>query len=124
LLAFKPDVLLRALLVAKRENVGHVTLAPGVAPERLSGQAWHLAFPLTVANWMSTVNRDRPRAYVGIGAFNLVRTEAYRACGGYQALRLTVVDDMKLGLLLQRAGQGTRAFFADDDIECHWGATV
>ena len=70
------------------------------------------------------MNRDRPKAYLGIGAFNLVRAAAYRQCGGYEALRLTVVDDMKLGLLLRRAGKRTRAFLGVDDVECHWGTTV
>ncbi|MCL4181651.1 MAG: hypothetical protein KJ072_28425, partial [Verrucomicrobia bacterium] len=62
--------------------------------------------------------------YVGVGAFNLVRASAYRRCGGYEALRLTVVDDMKLGLLLGRCGQRTRAFLGAQDVECHWGTTV
>ena len=70
------------------------------------------------------MNRDRPKSYVGIGAFNLVRAAAYRQSGGYQALRLTVVDDVKLGLLLRRAGKRTRAFLGVDDVVCHWGTTV
>jgi hypothetical protein len=70
------------------------------------------------------VNRDRPNGYLGIGAFNLVRTPAYRQCGGYEALRLTVLDDVKLGLLLRRAGKRTRAFMGGDDAECHWGTTL
>ena len=49
---------------------------------------------------------------------------AYRACGGYEALRLTIVDDIKLGLLLHRAGRRTRAFLGGADVECHWGTTV
>ncbi len=73
---------------------------------------------------MSGVNRDRPGAYLGIGAFNLVRASTYRACGGYEALRLTIVDDIKLGLLLRRAGARTRAFLGGADAECHWGTTV
>jgi len=39
-------------------------------------------------------------------------------------LRLTVVDDVKLGLLLRRAGKRTRAFLGVEDVECHWGTTV
>jgi hypothetical protein len=73
---------------------------------------------------MSGVNRDRPGAYLGIGAFNLVRVSAYHACGGYEALRLTILDDVKLGLLLHRAGSRTRAFLGGPDVECHWGTTV
>ena len=120
----KPDVIARALEVAHREGVQHVTLTPGGVPETAGAQAWHLAFHLSLSNWMSGVNRDRPGAYLGIGAFNLVRAGAYHECGGYEALRLTVVDDVKLGLLLRRAGKKTRAFIGGDDAECHWGRTV
>jgi glycosyltransferase involved in cell wall biosynthesis len=120
----KPDVLARALAVAEREQADHITLTPGVAPETLGARAWHLAFLMSVADWISKVNRDQPKRYLGVGAFNLVRMAAYRECGGYEALRLTVLDDVKLGLLLRRAGKRTRAFLGGDDVECHWGTTV
>jgi glycosyltransferase involved in cell wall biosynthesis len=120
----KPDVIARALSVAKREGVDHITLTPGVLPETPGARAWHLAFLMSLADWISRVNRDLPKRYLGMGAFNLVRMDAYRECGGYEALRLTVLDDVKLGLLLRRAGKRTRAFIGGDDVECHWGTTV
>jgi glycosyltransferase involved in cell wall biosynthesis len=120
----KPDVVARALRVADREGADHVTLTPGNDPRTLGARAWHLAFLMSLADWISGVNRDRPKSYVGMGAFNLVRAAAYRECGGYEALRLTVLDDVKLGLLLRRAGKRTRAFIGGDDVECHWGITV
>jgi hypothetical protein len=122
----KPDVIARALRVAQREGVEHITLTPGIgrASASVFAQAWHLSVLLSLADWFSRVNRDRPKAYLGMGAFNLVRAEAYRACGGYAALRLTVVDDVKLGLLLRRAGLRTRGFIGGDDTECHWGTTA
>jgi hypothetical protein len=120
----KPDVILRALRLATREQVEHITLTAGVVPETLAIQAWHLAFLFSLANWISAVNRDKPGAYVGMGAFNMVRTDVYRACGGYEALRLTVLDDVKLGLLVRRAGKRTRAFLGGDDVQCHWGHTL
>ena len=120
----KPDVLARALRVAERAAADHLTLCPGTVLESRPTRAWHLLFLTSMSNWFSGVNRDQPKAYLGIGAFNLVRTAAYRECGGYEALRLTVVDDLKLGLLLRRAGKKTRAFLGVDDVECHWGATV
>ena len=120
----KPDVIARAVRVAERDGADHVTLSPGTVIDSLGARAWHLLFLTSLLNWFSGVNRDRPKAYVGIGAFNLVRAAAYRQCGGYEALRLTVVDDLKLGLLLRRAGKRTRAFLGVDDVECHWGTTV
>src|SRR6185436_7655638 len=49
---------------------------------------------------------DRPgsRAFVGVGAFNLVRRDAYDSVGGHTALAFEVVDDAKLGLILRRSG--------------------
>ncbi|HMJ64206.1 MAG TPA: glycosyltransferase family 2 protein [Candidatus Binatia bacterium] len=120
----KNDVLLRALLVARREGVEHITLTPGLATQNIGARAWHIGFLLTLSNWFSGVNRDRPKAYLGMGAFNLVRTDVYRAFGGYEALRLTVIDDVRFGLLVRRAGKRTRGYIGDDDTECHWGETV
>jgi glycosyltransferase involved in cell wall biosynthesis len=120
----KPDVIARAVRVAEREGADHVTMSPGTVVESLGARAWHLLVLTSLLNWFSGVNRDRPKAYLGIGAFNLVRATAYRQCGGYEALRLTVVDDFKLGLLLRRAGKRTRAFLGVNDVECHWGTTV
>jgi Glycosyl transferase family 21 len=114
----------RALRVAAREKVEHVALTPGAAPETMPGRAWHLAFLISLANWFSGVNRDKPRAHFGMGAFNLIQTAMYQRCGGYQALRLTVLDDVRLGLLVRRAGGRTRAFIGGDDVECHWGSTA
>lgn len=120
----KPDLIARAVQLAERVKVDHVTLISGIAERSLSLRASHLAFLISLANWISGVNRDRPKAHLGIGAFNLVRASAYRECGGYEKLRLTVVDDVKLGLLLVRAGKRTRSFIAGPDLECHWGASA
>ena len=120
----QPDVMARALRVAEREGVEHITMSPGTVVESAATRAWHLMFLTSLLGWIAGVNRDRPKSFLGIGAFNLVRADAYRQCGGYEALRLTVVDDVKLGLLLRRAGKRTRAFLGVDDVECHWGTTV
>jgi cellulose synthase/poly-beta-1,6-N-acetylglucosamine synthase-like glycosyltransferase len=120
----KPDVIARALRVAEREAADHVTMSPGPALVNPAARAWYLLFLTSLLGWFAGVNRDRPRSYVGIGAFNLVRAAAYRECGGYEALRLTVIDDVRLGLLLRRAGKRTRSFLGADDVECHWGETV
>jgi hypothetical protein len=119
-----PDAIARALRVADWDAADHVTMTPGVANGTFAARAWHLVFLASLDSWISGVNRDRPGAFLGLGAFNLVRAAAYRASGGYEALRLTIVDDIKLGLLLQRAGKRTRAFIGGDDAECHWGTSV
>jgi hypothetical protein len=120
----KPDVIARAVRLAQREGAAHVAIAAGQAAGSVGLQAWQLLFLISLTNWFSGVNRDRPKAHVGFGAFNLVHAPAYRQCGGYEQLRLTVLDDVRLGLLLRRAGMRTRGFLGGDDVECHWGTSA
>jgi cellulose synthase/poly-beta-1,6-N-acetylglucosamine synthase-like glycosyltransferase len=120
----KSDVIARAVRLAERDAADHVVISPGIDVKSTATRAWHLMFLTSISHWFSGVNRDRPRSHIGSGAFNLVRAVAYRQCGGYEALRLTVLDDVKLGQLLVRAGKRTRAFLGVDDVECHWGTTV
>jgi len=119
-----PGVIRRALAVAERDRADHVTLTAGIVPESVGAQAWHLGFLFSLANWFSGVNRDKPGKYLGMGAFNLVSKSAYRDCGGYAALRLTVLDDVRFGLLLRRAGKRTRGFIGGSDVQCHWSPTA
>jgi glycosyltransferase involved in cell wall biosynthesis len=120
----KKNVIIRALSLAAFQGADHITLTPGIVEANVGASAWHLAFLLSLADWVSGVNRDQPKRFLGMGAFNLVRSSAYRACGGYEALRLTVVDDVKLGLLLRRAGFRTRGCIGGDDTLCDWGTTL
>jgi len=120
----QPDTIARALRVAERERADHITLTSGLAVENIGLKAAQLMFLISLANWFSGVNRDRPRSFLGFGAFNLVRAAIYRECGSYEALRLTVLDDVKLGLLVRRAGKRTRALLGGSDVECHWGTTA
>ncbi len=73
----KPDVLLRAIQAAERERADHVTLTSGLAVPSASLRASSLLFHLSLANWFSGVNRDRPNSHVGFGAFNLGRRFAW-----------------------------------------------
>src|SRR5436305_383447 len=83
-----------AIRVAEDEGADHVTLMPGTVVGSVGTRSWHLMFLVTILGWISGVNRDRPRAHLGIGAFNLVRASVYRQFGGYEALKLTVLDDV------------------------------
>ncbi|HVY71936.1 MAG TPA: glycosyltransferase family 2 protein, partial [Verrucomicrobiae bacterium] len=120
----KPDVILRTARLARCEQADHVTMLPKATASTPGTRAWHLMFLISLLDWLSGVNRDRPKCHLGIGAFNFVSAAAYRQCGGYETLRLTVVDDVKLGLLLRRAGKRTRGFLGGDDVVCHWADTV
>jgi len=69
-------------------------------------------------------NRDRRFSFIGVGAFNLVRADAYRAIGGHEPLRLEVIDDLKLGWLLRRSGYRSRVYAEPEAVEVRWAPTV
>jgi len=62
----------------------------------------------------------KARDHMGVGAFNLVRRPAYEAVGTYRALRMEVVDDMKLGKAIKDAGLAQRIALGDDLISIYW----
>jgi hypothetical protein len=66
----------------------------------------------------------KARDHMGVGAFNLVRRSVYDAVGTYRALRMDVLDDMKLGKVIKNAGFAQRNVFGDDLISLHWAKGV
>ena len=63
------------------------------------------------------VNSDAQRRYAaGGGAGMLVRSSAYRAAGGHEALRASVIDDIGLAIRVRRAGGRCRMAMADDQV--------
>jgi hypothetical protein len=119
-----PDVVARALRVAARDGVDHIALTPAPIEATTGGYAWHYVFLAGLVDWFARANTDQPGGYVGFGAFNLVRTSIHRAFGGHEALRLTVLDDVRLGLLVRRAGGRCRGFLGGGDVRCDWGRTL
>ncbi len=119
-----PDVVARALGAAASERADQVAVTPAPIDPTLGARAWYLVFGASVANWISAANRDLAGGHFGIGAFNMVRASTYRASGGYEALRLTIVDDVRLALLIRRAGGRSRIFVGGNDILCRWATTV
>jgi hypothetical protein len=66
------------------------------------------------------VSDPKAKDHMGVGAFNLIRRSVYAAVGTYQALRMEVLDDMKLGKVVKNAGFAQRNVFGEDLISIHW----
>jgi hypothetical protein len=120
----REDALARAVQLAREADAQHVVITPDVANQSFAAKSGLLAVLLGLSTYMARVNRDDRTGFFGLGAFNLVRADAWRAIGGYEKLRLEIVDDMKLGLLLRRAGFRTRAYLGLHDCEAEWAPTL
>jgi glycosyltransferase involved in cell wall biosynthesis len=119
---FKSDALRRAVAYAEAERADHLVLFPRMLMKR-PGEKMMIAFfqvlfvfghrPWKVAD-------PKARDHMGVGAFNMVRKSAYEAVGTYRALRMEVVDDMKLGKVVKNAGYRQRNVYGEDLISIHW----
>jgi hypothetical protein len=103
---FAPDAVRRALAAALSRGLGHLAVLPRFVAPGFLERAFVTAFAALLAPFVGVraLRRAGTRAFFGVGAFNLVRRDAYAGAGGHRRLPLEVVDDIKLGLLLRRSG--------------------
>ena len=119
---FKPDALRRAVAYAEAERADHVVLFPRMIMKRPSEKMmiafFQALFVFGHRPWK--VADPKARDHMGVGAFNMVRRSVYYAVGTYRALRMEVLDDMKLGKVIKNAGFAQRNVFGEDLISLHW----
>lgn len=119
---YAPGALRRVLSDAVHTGADHVVVPPEVPTEQLGERVFLLMFQLCMALaapfWR--VERRDSKATLGIGAFNLVRAEAFRAIGGFQRIALSVDDDLQLGRALKFAGYQTRVLLGGSNVSVRW----
>jgi glycosyltransferase involved in cell wall biosynthesis len=119
---FAPDSLLRAINLVQAEQVDHLAVFPTFIlktfGERMMLAVFQIISTLGTRFWM--VSNPRSRASVGIGAFNLIRASAYRSIGGFESLRMEVLEDVRLGFTVKRAGFRQQIVFGPDLIRIRW----
>ena len=122
---FRNDVLERALRFAHETQADHValglTLILESAGERLMTTVISCFTLLSFRPW-KTPDPAAKHDSVGVGGFNLIRSEVYRAIGGFEALRLEVLEDLRLGFEVKRQGFLQRVVFGRGMIRVHWAS--
>jgi glycosyltransferase involved in cell wall biosynthesis len=119
---FRPDALRRAMAYAQAEAADHLVVFPHMIMKR-PGEKMMIAFFQTLfvfghRPWK--VADPDTRDHMGVGAFNCIRRSVYEAIGTYRALRMEVLDDMKLGKVVKNARYRQRNVFGGDLISIHW----
>lgn len=121
-----PTALRRAVGHLQAEGADHLVAGPEVrAPGRwleATVGAFQMVFGLTFQPWR--VGDPASPHYVGAGAFNLVRAEAYRRVGGHRAVRLRPDEDLRLGQRLKEAGFRQRMVSGRGAVVVEWYATL
>jgi glycosyltransferase involved in cell wall biosynthesis len=117
-----PEALRRAVHYAVQEQADHMVLLPTMlmesAGERMMIPFFQTMFIFAFRPWK--VRDPKARDSIGVGAFNLIRRAAYEKIGTYESMRLSVVDDMRLGEKVKQAGLASRVAFGEGMVTVRW----
>jgi glycosyltransferase involved in cell wall biosynthesis len=123
---FANEVLQKAIFICKSTRIDHLTTYPeilyGSVLEKGFVSAFGLLFALDRPTWR--VENLKSKTHIGIGAFNLISKKAMTDICGFEHLKMSVDDDIKLGELLKTYGYRTKIAFGVNHISLRWQADL
>jgi glycosyltransferase involved in cell wall biosynthesis len=121
---FKVDALRRAMAMIAECQLDHLSLFGDVEMvgfwEKVVVTFFGMAFHMATAP--NDVINPKSGAYMGVGAFQLLKRSAYEAAGTHRRLAMEVIDDMKLGKIVKQAGFRSGVGIAQDFVVVRWHA--
>jgi cellulose synthase/poly-beta-1,6-N-acetylglucosamine synthase-like glycosyltransferase len=124
---FRSDALRLALAHAEATNADHLVVFPTTLVKSI-GEGMLLAYLQVMGLWaVRTWQVSNPKAMrdaVGVGAFNLLKTSVYQQLGGFDGLRMEIVEDLSLGRRVKLAGLRQRIATAPGLASLHWASGV
>jgi hypothetical protein len=122
-IVFSPDALRRSMAYAVASQADHLVTLPTLVLKRWD-EAALLSFFQVCAMWASrpwkVADPKATRDAVGVGAFNLLRRDAYEKVGGFEALRMEIIEDLGIARRVKRAGLRQRVAFGRGLVNVHW----
>ncbi len=123
---YAPGALRRAHALAVDRGMDMLVLIPqlrtsGVVHESAVTAFGGLFFQTTKPDEVADPDSD---AYVGGGAFNLVRRSVFDRSEGFEYLRMEVADDVGLGLVMKRAGARQECWLATGEVSVLWYPSI
>jgi glycosyltransferase involved in cell wall biosynthesis len=122
---FEPTILRRSLAHAVAVQADHFVTFPTPLVKTL-GEGTLLSYLGVMGLWATrpwrVANPKALRDSVGIGAFNLLRTTAYQQLGGFDALRMQILEDLALARRVKLAGLRQRVAVAPGMVTLHWAS--
>jgi cellulose synthase/poly-beta-1,6-N-acetylglucosamine synthase-like glycosyltransferase len=119
---FAPKVLRKALGLMELKGWDHLTILADIDMhgfwEITAIAFFGMGFVLGTQPWR--VSNPHSPAYMGVGAFQMVRRSAYEKIGTHQRLRMEVIDDMKLGKLLKESGFRSGLAVSQNFVRVRW----
>ncbi len=123
---FEPDAIPAAIAHAELAKLDHLCLLPSMISGGYFEDAlvsfFGLIFAVGTQTWL--VRSPLRRAYVGVGAFNLVRQSVYEKLGGHEPIRMDVLDDVKLGKLIKGNGFRSDVLHSGGLLKIRWQSST
>jgi glycosyltransferase involved in cell wall biosynthesis len=122
---FRSDAIRRALAYAVASHADHLVTFPTTIIRRWDEAAFlsfFQIFSLWAARPWRIADPAAPHDALGIGAFNLLRRSAYLHIGGFESLRMEIVEDVGIGRRIKRAGLAQRIAFGRGLVSVHWAS--
>ncbi|MDE1177384.1 MAG: glycosyltransferase [Edaphobacter sp.] len=125
---FQPEAIRRSLAQAVESDADHFVTFP-TPIIKSPGEGMMLGYLGVMGLWATRPwKASDPKAVrdsIGIGAFNLLKTEAYQKLGGFDALRMEILEDLMLARKVKILGLKQRVAVAPGMVSLHWakGAT-
>lgn len=119
---FDAGAVSQALRYAQTEQADHLVLMPEWTMASPGEAAMHGAMH-ALSTWtlhMWRVADPGASDFLGVGAFNLVRRSVYEDLGGFTALRMEVLEDLRFGWKLKRAGYRQRVVLGPGLAAVRW----
>jgi glycosyltransferase involved in cell wall biosynthesis len=125
-IVFHPFALRKAMSHVQANQLDHLTIVPeDTMPGfflRVLSATFGIFMFIIFQPWKA--KNPQSRKYMGIGAFNLVRTTVYKAIGSHEAIALRPDDDLKFGKLVKRNGYRQEVLNGKGMVAVEWYRSV
>ena len=119
---FHPRAIALSLGYAQANRADHVVITLTLEIKRIMEAAVFASFQ-ALAGWnirLWKVSDPEARDFFGTGGFNFVRRSIFEQLGGFSDLRLEIVEDLRLGWKIKRAGFSQHVVLGPGLVCIHW----
>jgi cellulose synthase/poly-beta-1,6-N-acetylglucosamine synthase-like glycosyltransferase len=123
---FEGPILKRAVAYAGVKGIDHLV----VLADPTSRSFWvnvavsSFFYALMTMIRLQHIESDRKDAFIGSGAFNLVRGTAFDRTPGFEWLKMEIADDLALGMMVKGAGAKQSVVLSPGSVRVEWYPSV
>ncbi|MEJ7822134.1 MAG: glycosyltransferase family 2 protein, partial [Chitinophagaceae bacterium] len=123
---FQKDVLSKAISFSLTNNLDHLTILPEIISSSpiLKSVVTTFIIMLTALQrpWAAKIKTSK--ASMGVGAFNLVKREAYIRAGTHKAIAMRPDDDLKLAAYIKASGGTADVLYGQNELRVEWYKSI